>query len=205
MCTMSIMKETSVKKLMLNSEQREAGFALLITLVVVSIVLAIGLSLLFVTTKQYLLAVTASESEKAFQAAQIGLECMRYHRASASTRNVLLRDGGTWPPSLACAGVSPNAGDTAASTLYSNSNRFLYKYRYTYTFNGDQCAEATMYIADLRNADSDLNYTLTGEALGSVTCQADTVCTIIFGRGYNRACDQLDSIYTIQREITIQY
>ncbi len=189
----------------LNTTKKSDGFALLITLVVVSVVLAIGLSLLFVTTKQYLLAITANESEKAFQAAQVGLECMRYHRASASTRSDLLREGGTWPPSLNCAGVAPNVGDTEASTIYSNNNRFLYKYIYTYTFGDNQCAEVSMYVADLRDASSDLSYTLTGEGLDSVECSANTVCTAIFARGYNRECDDLDSIYTIQREITIQY
>lgn len=178
------------------------GFALLITLVVVSVVLAVGLSLLFVTTKQYLLAVTANESEKAFQAGQLGLECMRYHRGQTATRTDLL-DGGN-APVLPCAGVNPVSSE--ASTIYNNSGRLLFRYRYQYTINGTQCVEPSLYIANLQGATDDLTYPIAGEGLGTVECTAGTICTVIFARGYNRPCDQKDnSIYTIQREITVEY
>lgn len=183
------------------------GFALLITLVVVSVVLAIGLSLLFVTTKQYLLAVTANESEKAFQSAQIGLECMRYYRSQPSTRAKFLHEGSGSPPSIACAGVAPNSPPGVQSTtLYNNNGRLLYNYRYQYTIGGSLCAEPSLYIADMRATTVDLSYNVTGEGLGTITCKAGTICTVIFARGYNRPCDEKNnSIYTIQREITIEY
>lgn len=180
---------------------------MLITLVVVSVILAIGLSLLFVTTKQYLLSITANESERAFQAAQIGLECMRYWRGQPGTRAQFLREDSNWPPSVPCAGVNPNVPPgVQATTLFDNNERLLYNYRYQYTIDGDRCTEPSIYIADIREADSDLIYTLSGEGLGTITCTAGTICTVIFARGYNRPCDQLtDSIYTIQREITVEY
>lgn len=182
----------------------EKGFALLITLVVVSVVLAIGLSLLFVTNKQYLLAVTAIESEKSFQAAQVGLECMRYHRGQPATKSQLLKEGGATPPSLSCAGQS-SANLAQATTIYNDSGRLLYNYRYQYVIDGELCVEPSLYVADLRGATTDLNYNVTGEGLGTIECTAGTICTVVFARGYNRPCDQLDSIFTIQREITIQY
>lgn len=184
------------------------GFALLITLVVISIILAIGLSLLFVTTKQYLLAVTANESEKAFQSAQIGLECMRYWRDEDSVRAKLLRDDlDNWPPSLSCAETSPNSPPgVQATTLYNSSGSYLYRYRYQYDFNNNRCAETSMYIADVRDSSEDLSYgPVTGEGFSTIECRSGTVCTVIFARGYNRPCDSLDSIYTIQRETTIEY
>lgn len=181
------------------------GFALLITLVVVSVVLAIGLSLLFVTTKQYLLAITANESEKAFQSAQIGLECMRYYRSLPATREQFLREGSTWPPVLSCAGVTAVAPETN-SAINIGGGVWLYNYVYNYTINNNRCSEPSVWIADLRDSTTDLDYNLTGEGLSSITCTAGTVCTVIFGRGYNRPCDQLsNSIYTIQREITAEY
>lgn len=189
------------------------GFALLITLVVVSIILAIGLSLLFVTTKQYLLAVTATQSELAFQAAQVGLECMRWHRAQPATLNKLLRDDlVSWPPSLNCAGVTPNTPPGIdADTIYTNDTlrQYLYKYEYFYTVGGNQCINTSIYVSNLRSS------TTTGftrpipssedEGLSEITCAAGSVCTTIFSRGYNRPCNQLNSIFTIQREITIDY
>lgn len=190
----------------LNKKISEDGFALLITLVVVSVVLAVGLSLLFVTTKQHELAVAASESEKAFQAANIGLECMRYHRAQPDTLKTLLREGGTWPPSLSCAGVVPNSPPgVQGSTLYSQNNQLLYSYKYTYTTSIGQCIETSMYLADVRTATADFSYNISGEGLASISCTAGTICTAVFSRGYNRPCNQLNSIFTIQREITIQF
>lgn len=189
-----------------SSPEHNRGFALLITLVVVSVVLAIGLSLLFVTTKQYLLAITAIESEKSFQSAQIGLECMRYHRAQPTTKAQFLRESGSWPPSVSCAGVNPNnPPGVQATTLFNNSGRLLYNYKYQYTINENQCAEPSLYIADLRESTTDLSYTLSNEGLGTIECTAGTICTVVFARGYNRPCDQLNSIFTIQREITIEY
>lgn len=187
--------------------KNQKGFALLITLVVVSVVLAIGLSLLFVTTKQYLLAVTANESEKAFQAAQIGLECMRYHRAQSATRAKLLReDTSGWPPPLACAGVTSNIVNSSPILSGAPSGAWMYKYQYSYDIN-NSCVDTSLYIADYREATSDTAYNISGqgEGLGEIECTAGTLCTAIFARGYNRPCAQLDSILTIQREITVEY
>lgn len=195
----------SPKPYPLNPNQ---GFALLITLVVVSIVLAISLSLLFVTNKQYLLAVTANESEKAFQAAQIGLECMRFWRNDDDIRDMLLRDNLTnWPPSLSCADTTPNSPPgVQATTLYSSDGGFLYRYRYQYDFSNNRCSETSMYIADVRDSTEDLSYgPVSGEGFSTIECRAGTICTVIFARGYNRPCDSLDSIYTVQREATAEY
>ncbi len=197
----------------------DRGFALLITLVVVSVVLAIGLSLLFVTTRQYLLAVTAIESEKSFQAAQIGLECMRFHRNQTATRAILLKEGTPTPPppSLACAGVT-SASLAQATALYNQTGRLLYNYRYRYNINvagASVCSEPSLYIADFRNynpanpADREFSINIQNlnlnEGLPEITCTAGTICTAVFARGYNRPCGQLDSIFTVQREITVEY
>lgn len=187
---------------------QKEGFALLITLVVVSVVLAIGLSLLFVTTRQYLLAVTANESEKAFQSAQIGLECLRYHRAQPATLAKFLRDDLSDPtPSLECAGVTSAVVNSSGDPeVIDGGNYWLYNYRYSFEFNGDQCAEPSLYVADFRGyGGPDINLAVSGEGLDTIRCTAGNVCTAIFARGYNRPCDDLDAIYSIQREVTIQY
>lgn len=187
---------------------RKEGFALLITLVVVSVVLAIGLSLLFVTTRQYLLAVTANESEKAFQSAQIGLECLRYHRAQPATLAKFLRDDTSDPtPALECAGVVSQVVDSSGDPeIIDGGNYWLYNYRYSFEFNGDQCAEPSIYVADFRDyGGPEINLAISGEGLETIRCTAGNICTAIFARGFNRPCDDLDAIYSIQREVTIQY
>jgi type II secretory pathway pseudopilin PulG len=191
-----------------KSISRKEGFALLVTLVVVSVVLAIGLSLLFVTTRQYLLAVTANESEKAFQSAQIGLECLRYHRAQPDTLAKFLRDDTSDPtPSLECAGVVSDVVNSSGDPeIIDGGNYWLYNYRYSFEFNDDQCTEPSIYVADFREyGGPDVNLPVSGEGLETIRCTAGNICTAIFARGYNRPCDDLDAIYSIQREVTIQY
>lgn len=191
-----------------KSETREGGFALLVTLVVVSVILAIGLSLLFVTTRQYLLAVTANESEKAFQAAQIGLECLRYHRAQPTTLAKFLRDDlSDQTPPLSCAGVVSDVVNSSGDPLIVDGDDYwLYNYKYSFDFSGDQCTEPSLYVADFRDyGGPDLTLDVSGEGLDTIRCTAGNVCTAIFSRGYNRPCDDLDAIYSIQREVTVQY
>ncbi|MFW6210467.1 MAG: hypothetical protein ACOC4E_03185, partial [Patescibacteria group bacterium] len=55
-----------------------SGFALLITLLVVGVVLAVGAVLLDLTIKQVQLSSTAKDSEIAFHAANAGMECARF-------------------------------------------------------------------------------------------------------------------------------
>lgn len=186
--------------------KQNRGFALLITLVVVSVVLAIGLSLLFVTTRQYVLAVMANESEEAFQAGQIGLECLRYWRGQPEMVAQFLRDSSGTPDPIECGDVS-GAPVESSGTPFSDGH-WLYRYAYRFDLSGDRCVEPTIYIADLREytgSDDVVDLAVSNEGLDTISCAAGTVCTAIFSRGYNRPCDQLDSIYAIQREITIQF
>ncbi len=193
----------------LNSGHNE-GFALLITLIVVSVVLSIGLSILHITSKQLSLSVSGRESEVAFQGAAMGMECMRYHRSVPATRESLLHEGaGAWPPSLDCADISPASYSEDTLLNDSGGGRFLYSYNYQYDIpresGSDICIETTLYITDMRDSSANLNYALSNEGLSNLTCTAGTVCTTIFARGYNRPCDSLDSILTVQRELSIQY
>lgn len=55
------------------------GFTLLIAIILTSVLLAVGLSLLDTATKQLILASTAKQSEIAFYIADSALECALYH------------------------------------------------------------------------------------------------------------------------------
>lgn len=68
-----------------QQNKRETGFALLMTLIVVSVVVSIGLTVLDLSIKQVRLSTNAKESEIAFHAANAGMECARYWRRAAST------------------------------------------------------------------------------------------------------------------------
>jgi Tfp pilus assembly protein PilX len=85
---------------MYNTE-KQAGFALLISLLVVGVVISVGLSILDLSIKQVRLASNATESEKAFHAANAGIECARYWRRVLSMQ---IEDGMTLSPSPTCFG-----------------------------------------------------------------------------------------------------
>ena len=69
----------------MNFNQKESGFALLITLIVVGVVLSVGLSILDLSIRQVRLSTNAKESELAFHAANAGMECARYWRRASSS------------------------------------------------------------------------------------------------------------------------
>ncbi|MEZ4200298.1 MAG: hypothetical protein R3B69_01690 [Candidatus Paceibacterota bacterium] len=185
----------------------ENGFVLLLTLVVVSIILAIGLSMLHITLKQLTLSNLARESEIALHAAVTGLECMQYHRNTPVTRQKLLNedsDPDTAAPELYCADVLPAAAPNTDHDLDIGSGELFYNYQYTYNVDTDKCVEVSLHLLDLRTADDDATRTIE-EGLTELSCDAGSMCTTIFSRGFNRGCDNIEDLFTVQRELTIQY
>ena len=73
--------------------QENKGFALLLSLIISSIALSIGLSMLHITLKQLTLGTTTRGSEVAFQVARAGMECLRQARSNDPVDYV--SDGGT--------------------------------------------------------------------------------------------------------------
>ena len=67
------MKPISMSRLL----HKERGFALLMTLLIISVVLSVALTTLSLATKQTRLATDTRDAELAFHAANAGLECMR--------------------------------------------------------------------------------------------------------------------------------
>ncbi len=66
--------------------QNNKGYTLLFAVLVSSLVLAIGISILNVSKKEFLLASSARESVTAFYAADTGIECAAFHDDSARDR-----------------------------------------------------------------------------------------------------------------------
>ena len=79
------------------------GYTLLFAVLVSSIVLSIGISILTISKKEFLLSASARDSTSAFYAADSGLECAAYHDGigdhfSTTTPDVV---------GISCAGYSP--------------------------------------------------------------------------------------------------
>lgn len=180
------------------------GFALLITLIVVSVVVSIGLTLLDLTIKQVRLASGSKDSEVAFHAANAGVECARYWRRVEQND---FESGNT--VNIGCFG-RPNQ-DFNAFDLTPGGPEAIYEY--TFEFNGgslnDRCSIVKMITlsSDPDAAAITLNNVparIPGYPAVSKTCQPGGRCTIISSQGYNRACGSINVIGTVQREVLLE-
>lgn len=203
---MEIIKK--IKKSLNLKLSDNSGFALLLTLVVISVVLAIGLSMLHITMKQLTLSNVSRDSEISLHAARSGIECMQYHRSDPTTLADMLNGGSA--PALTCGGSNymtiADGGDYRRSPGTNHSGN-TYNYYYTYQIGSDLCVETSIYLLDARGlaiGSSDITRN-TDEGLDQLTCSAGVLCTTIFSRGFNRSCNERDSFLTVQRELTIQF
>jgi len=179
---------------------------LLLSLIVSSVVLAIGLSILEISVNQINLSSTARESEFAFQSAHAGIDCLTYwrdERASGFTAAVV----GTAIPTITCFGQSPYSTPTK-SRVQSNSSGYTDLFSFVFEWGSPvRCTEVGMYVMNATTGN--LSLTFTNEAIGDdgvKTCNLGTKCTVVISRGYNRACNQLtSSIFTVQRELTVEF
>jgi len=193
---------------------RNKGFALLMSLIVVSVVISIGLSVLEISVKQVRLSTNARDSEIAFHAANAGMECARYLRGVAE---VLMEQGGAISPS--CFGRSPDVNSNLVEELTTedgvtgDGQVFKYDYRFTWGGTGgdDRCTEATTLVAVATLPGTGLQISgidtiIPGYSDGTVkTCEAGARCTIISVRGYNRTCNAASTVGTVQREVLLQF
>lgn len=162
-------------------KQREKGVVLFIALVTASIVLAIGMSILHLTLKDFVLSSAVRESEMAFAAADAGMECALYWQQSTEGRD--LASGGAFSPGthpIKCMGPSTIPVGTNLGT--------------TETF---QVSWGTPAMCAKVEVTRDTSAT-------DLSCEVGTCITII-SRGYNRGCGQLSGTRVIERALQAQF
>jgi hypothetical protein len=178
----------------------QSGFALLLTIVVISIVLAVGISLLQITVKQISLSTTGRDSEVAFHGAQGMVECAQMFVETVD----FISSGAGDSIAANCFGQSSSANESVNGTGSFNANTYGYTLQFDWSNSEDAlCAEADIYILDARGGG--YTETFTNQGLGEETCDNGDVCTVVFARGYNRECAEVGSLRTVQRELTISY
>ena len=151
-------------KFPISNSQKKRGFALLISIIFMSVMLAFGLTLGALGYKQEVLASSAIESQYAFYAADAGLECALYYDQQLNTFAYQSPQPSSAPRML-CDGTSafyPPAYPTGIVS-YSGSQWVLAE---RVSLDGDKrCADVTIYKP----------------APGSGT-------TYIFSQGYDVSC-----------------
>jgi len=201
---------------MYNTE-KQAGFALLISLLVVGVVISVGLSILDLSIKQVRLASNATESEKAFHAAHAGIECARYWRRELASD---IEDGMPLSPSPSCFGQSTPDGDNVTIDRIPDSNilgdGFAFRYQYEFTWGtgeGVRCAKVNMIALVPLFVGTGMTVTEVDDFLpgypsspdANKTCPAGGRCTAIAVQGFNVACDRTGDYGVVQREILVEF
>ena len=202
--------------------QHKKGFALLLSIIIASVVLAIGIALLKISISQLQLSATGRESETAFQAAQSMAECLMYHRYHTPDW-FTAKPGDVEPPNtpdapapllnapvIDCMGGGPI--ESSASVIQNTDGHHVVKFHYVYDWGSpDQrlCSSGDMYVM-VPLDDSWVSLSVPGASFGPdgdgrKQCPAGSICTIFIVQGYNRPCAELQSsLFAVQRELTIE-
>ncbi len=94
-----------------SSSRSKRGFTLLLSLVVVSIVLSVGLGVFDIVFRELMFSGMSRESQKAFYAADTGAECAMYW----DIKEGLISS--TTPSTISCANQSVEVGGTPISSF----------------------------------------------------------------------------------------
>jgi hypothetical protein len=187
--------------------QQQKGFALLLSVIVSSIVLAIGIAILQISVNQINLASTARESEIAFQTASAGVDCMWYHRNTFASQYT---NSGTLSAQLIDCFGQASMSPVAVSQDNTDPDGVINNFRYQFDMGTrQQCVVLDMYVMNAYTGTGPVTKTFANEGVGNngtKTCLANKTCTVLFSTGHNRSCASLStSIFSVQRELTVEF
>lgn len=192
---------------MTTPKNTPTGFALLLALLVVSVVITVGLTILDITTKQVRLAASAADSEGAYSAANAGVECAMHWRRTSATA----LEAGSSVSGIACFGTSNATSSVSVTT--TNGQSSLYNFVYDWgVAPAQRCSQITMLVTrSLPTATSSISNANMKSRIPSYPgsdarlCPPGGICTTISSRGYNRACGSTATPGTIQREVLVEF
>ena len=198
--------------------KKQDGFALLISLIVVGVVISVGLTILDLSITQVRLSDNAKQSELAFHAANAGVECGLYWRRTSSED---MLGGNAISPE--CFGstdssvtpINVPSGDDPGEIEDGEVN--LYQYEFSWGTE-PRCTKITTAVitanlsaggATLHNVnqvvgDGGVN-AIPGFPAGDSECEVGAQCTIMAVRGYNQNCNNITNFGTTEREVLLQF
>lgn len=176
---------------------------LLLAVVVSGIILAIGLTLLSISLKQFKISGLAENSEKAFHAANAGVECARYWDLSSENGGKFDVVDNDSQVTIQCLGKDRPAGG-ASSGNEQRIQEITWSNEGSSGDNTELCTDVSIWKFYSEDGDEDMGNGETGLPSGTV-CPEGVECTVIRSRGYNRACNDLGSLKTVERELFVRY
>jgi len=199
------------------SKQNQSGFALLVTIILVSVILSIGLSILDLSIKQLRLSSNSVSSEVAFHAANAGAECARYWRRERENQFI----NGSPLANISCfdappTSVSPTQIPTSppsAGRAYTSGGGVAYQYQYEFTWgtNLRRCTQINTVVARANLTGSGVTVYHMDDLIDgyprnlNFSCDPGSRCTVISVKGYNQPCAPSFGRGTVQRDVLLQY
>ena len=200
----------------------DTGFALLITLLAIGVVLSVMLTIVELTLKQLSLSVDSTGSEIAFHTANAGLECARYSRRSDANAyettpfNTMRFPcfGKNTTPSVTT--VDPATNSVAA--LAPSNTGTVRRYQASIDWGGatPRCSDINM-VTMVMNINASGNGIIGAAGVNTLknifpnygfdtkTCEPGGRCTIVAVTGYNSTCTNKDNPDTLRREILLEF
>jgi hypothetical protein len=193
-------------------KKQEPGFALLITILVLSVVVAVTLAIVELSIKQLKLSVDSTDSEIAFHAANAGLECARYTRRKESA-NFEAGSNVTFN----CFGNNEVVARQASLGLSATGigpDGAVYRYKQDIewgTAPNERCTSmdiiamiATTTVTLGGAGSNSLTTKINGYENDTKDCVAGERCTIMSVTGYSSPCTATSSAGTLRREILLE-
>lgn len=185
-----------------------SGFALLMTLLVVSVVVSITLAVIELSIKQLNLSVSAKDSEIAFHAANAGMECIRY---ALRTEETDFAGSGNVTASCFNRNITIEREPLSPLEVSGGPANRVARYSAEITWpTGDRCSQMDIVRADVPVSDDEwvrVNYlsrVFSGRA-GSKSCTPGSTCVIAEVVGYNKRCADITDPGTVRREILLEF
>jgi hypothetical protein len=173
---------------MVHHKCNRSGFALLMSLLVVSVVISVALTLIDLTIKQLRLASVSRDSEVAFHAANAVVECARFHRNSPAFSNDF--ESGN-PVDINCF----NTGDQEVIPIPAGSpTSFQYAFRVDWSVgSAARCSVVNMItisppIGGAVESVPNMPVLIPGYPVNTKECPPGGRCTVISAQGYNQSC-----------------
>ncbi len=185
-------------------QKNKSGFALLMTLIVVGVLISIGIAVLDLSLKQVRLSTNAKESETAFHAANAGVECARYWRRIASSS---MESGAAISPACFSASPTTNAVTQVVAGVTGTGNVYLYDYSFSWGTKPRCTKIQTLVINAVSTTTvSSMTTLIPGYPTGDTkSCAGGEKCTVISTRGYNRLCTSASGYGSVEREVLLQF
>lgn len=163
-------------------KQTQKGFALLIAVIFMSVMLSLGLVLGSLAYKQQVLASNAVESQYAFYAADAGMECALYYDQHLNTFAFPASQPAS-APLMTCGGVSSTFPASYPTGIVSYTAGASWVLAERLSLDAGGCADVTLYKP------------LAGSA----------GVTYIFSQGYNVSCANISAARTASRGLEVHY